>query len=58
MQQEVADHQQMKVGIWRKVSFLQSHFQGRAAITNVDNSNKYDCGNDSDNEKELRKEMA
>jgi len=40
------------------VSFLQSHFQGRAAITNVDNSNKYDCGNDSDNEKELRKEMA
>jgi hypothetical protein len=42
------------------MSFLQSHFQGRATITNVDNSNMYDCGNDSynENEKEHRKETA
>jgi hypothetical protein len=42
------------------MSFLQLHFQGRAAITNVDNSNIYDCGNnnDNENEKEHRKETA
>jgi hypothetical protein len=42
------------------MSFLQSHFQGWATITNVDNSSIYDCGNDSDNEteKEHRKETA
>jgi hypothetical protein len=42
------------------MSFLQSHFHGRATITNVDNSNMNVCGNDSDkeNEKEHRKETA
>jgi hypothetical protein len=42
------------------MSFLQSHFQRRTTITNVDNSNMNDCGNDSDNEneKEHRKETA
>jgi hypothetical protein len=42
------------------MSFLQSHFQGRATVTHVDNSNMYGCGNDTDNEneKEHRKETA
>lgn len=42
------------------MSLLQSHFHGRAAVTNVDNSNIYGCGNESGNgnEKEHRKEKA